>query len=381
MDLNNLIGKKQEVSIDEEAPRLSKEEYAAVKQAEREAVWAEVDGVASEVLQSDESLRGFLDFTAACAPQRTANLLLLYKQNPEVKQVKTFEGWKEAGRSVRGNEHGYTFLLGQEYEREDGVLAKGYTIGKVFDISQTNGRQPQPSPKYLPEELLAAAISESHVPLEIADNLPENVQAQYVPKSKTIYVKNVACRHSSPYQALKCLIPLVSSKAPPEPLSLRDRTTDENATFFAIAREQAHASFDLGGGSYSRAQFSASAYCAAYVAGQKYGIDTAMFNFDKVCELYGSLDPKEQRLFLGDVKSAAYTITKKIDHSLSEPEQTLVADEYSVEKKQAAEKAAPAPEKSVTEKPSQTAEKATALKQPVPKQQGAKTKAEKEVQR
>ncbi|MEG2931801.1 MAG: ArdC-like ssDNA-binding domain-containing protein, partial [Ruthenibacterium sp.] len=116
MDLKSLINSKNGTAAVAEQPRLSKEEYAAQKQAEREAVWARVDTQTEAVLGSGEALKDFLDFTAKCNPQRTANLLLLHAQNPEATQVKTFEGWQEAGRSVQRGAEGYTFLLGQKYE-------------------------------------------------------------------------------------------------------------------------------------------------------------------------------------------------------------------------------------------------------------------------
>ena len=61
------------------------------------------------------------------------------------------------------------------------------------------------------------------------------VQAQYVPKQRTIFVRN---------------------------------GMDETATICAIAREQAHASFDMVGSGYYRQAYAAQAYCAAYVAAQ-----------------------------------------------------------------------------------------------------------------
>ena len=62
--------------------------------------------------------------------------------------------------------------------------------------------------KHLPEEIIAAMIEQSPVPLAISDQLPQGVEAQYVPKQRTIYVRN---------------------------------GMNETATICAIAREQAHA--------------------------------------------------------------------------------------------------------------------------------------------
>ncbi|MEG0650411.1 MAG: hypothetical protein RR764_11315, partial [Oscillospiraceae bacterium] len=161
--------------------------------------------------------------------------------------------------------------------------------------------------------------------------------------------------------------------------------------FFSSAREQAHASFDIANGSlspfgsilaqrcqyrwvpltphrgvncfangnYSRKEFSASAYCAAYVTGKKFGLDTSAFNFTKVCEMQGGeKEPKDMRLFLSDVKNAAYTVTKQVEQSFGEIEQQLAPDAFSTEEISA-------------EKHSPTVEKATTNQ----KQQGTKAKS------
>ena len=211
MDLSKMI-KNREVEQQESQPdgqRLSKEEYAAMKKAEREDLWARVDAQAQEVFRDDTAMKGFFDFMARCTPQSTRNLLILYDQNPEITHPRTFEKWKEAGRSVRTGETGYAFFADSKYEREDGTMANGYEILKAFDISQTRGPQPYPAQPHLPEEVIAAMIENSPVPLALSDQLPQGVQAQYVPKQRTIYVRN---------------------------------GMDEMATLCAIAREQAHAS-------------------------------------------------------------------------------------------------------------------------------------------
>lgn len=131
-------------------------------------------------------MKGFLNFMANCTPQSTRNLLILYEQNAEITHPRTFDKWKEAGRSIRSGEKGYTFFADQEYTKEDGTIANGYTITKAYDISQTRGPQPLPPQQHLPEEIIAAMVENSPVPLAISDQLPQGVQAQYVPKQRTI---------------------------------------------------------------------------------------------------------------------------------------------------------------------------------------------------
>jgi hypothetical protein len=292
-----LIGRKQEVQPQPEQ-QYTKEEYAVMKQAEREDAWAKVDAQAQETFKDDASMKGFLNFMANCTPQSTRNLLILYEQNKEITHPRTFDKWKEAGRSIRSSEKGYTFFADQEYTKDDGSRASGYTITKAYDISQTRGPQPLPPQKHLPEEVIAALVEQSPVPLAISDQLPQGVQAQYVPKQHTIFVRN---------------------------------GMDETATICAIAREQAHASFDTVGSGYYRQAYAPQAYCAAYVVAQKCGLDTSSFHFDKVCAGYAERSPEEKRSFISDVKRAAYSINRDMQRSFRDLEQTVQPDEFSVE--------------------------------------------------
>ena len=54
----------------------SKEEYAAMKKAEREAVWAQVDTRMGEVFADAPALQGFLDFMSQCRGSLPNQLLL-----------------------------------------------------------------------------------------------------------------------------------------------------------------------------------------------------------------------------------------------------------------------------------------------------------------
>ena len=144
MDLTKLMKGPAEAEPVQEQPKLSREEYAAQKKAEREELWTRIDALTVDAFKDGSSLRGFLDFTAQCSPERIENLLLFHSDAPEATWLKTFDEWKQAGRSVRGGEVGYTALIGQDYTREDGTAASGYYVGKKFDVSQTRGRVPFP---------------------------------------------------------------------------------------------------------------------------------------------------------------------------------------------------------------------------------------------
>ena len=183
MDLNKYLN-----NAAPSEPQYSKEDYAAMKKTEREAVWAQVDARMGEVLADAPALQEFLNFMSQCR-NSLPNQLLLSGQNADITDARTFQQWKDAGRHIRTGEEGYTAIVGQVYEN-NGRKASGYNIGKVFDITQTRGRPIPPPAEYQVDELIAAAIESSPVPIQISDSLPDGIQAQYVPKNRTIYVRN-----------------------------------------------------------------------------------------------------------------------------------------------------------------------------------------------
>ena len=245
----------------EAGQQLSKEEYAAMKKQEREEVWAEVDAKAQEVFRDGESLKGFLNFMSQCKPQKAANLLLLYGQNPETRQ--------------------------------------GDVITKAYDISQIRTKQPEPPEPKPIQMLMGALLKNTETKISIADHLPEHVQAQYIPRERTIFVRN---------------------------------GMSEEVTFHAINRELACASMDAHDGTYSRKEVAPQAFCAAYVMAEKYGVDNSGFDFNKICEMqgYGNKEPQELRAFIGNVKNAVYSISRHINRNLGQLEQEFMADEFAV---------------------------------------------------
>ena len=297
MDLTDMIsGGTEEQQIPEQ--KLTKEEYAAKKQQEREEVWAEVDSQAQGVFQDGEKLKGFLDFMAECNTQRTPNLLLIYGQHPDFKVVRSYERWREEHRSVKAGEHGITYMISTEYEK-DGEMRRGYTIGKGFDISQMSGKPLEERPQRSLTELVGVVLKDQSVRVQIEDDLPDKVQAQYNPRYRTIYIRN---------------------------------GMSEVTTFHALNRELACAALDQHTGTYSRQKVSAQAYCAAYVIAKRYGVDVTGFNLEYIAQRNecGKKDPQELRDFLNDVRQASYSIRNHIERNFGAKEQEYVTDEFAI---------------------------------------------------
>lgn len=294
MDLTGMIQNPVEDQNSEQ--KLSKEEYAALKKQEREETWMQIDGQTQSVFKDGASLQKFLDFmTGQYNMPKVPNLLLLYSQNPEVKLVKSFDEWKHDRRSLRTGVHGYTYIIDTKYEK-DGEMRSGYAISKGYDITQTKGRPLEERPQRDIHTLLEAVLKNQNIRLQIADNLPDKIQAQYIPNQRTIYIRN---------------------------------GMSEITTFHAINRELACAALDQHDGNYARNRVNAQAFCATYILGKRYGVDVSGFDLEKVAGIqeHGQKDPQELRLFLNDVRTAAYGIRGHIERNLREPEQQFVTED------------------------------------------------------
>ena len=148
-------------------------------------------------------------------------------------------------------------------------------------------------------ELVGAVLKDQSVRVQIEDNLPDKVQAQYNPRYRTIYIRN---------------------------------GMSEVTTFHALNRELACAALDQHTGTYSRQKVSAQAYCAAYVIAKRYGVDVTGFNLERIAQMqeYGKKDPQELRNFLNDIRQASYTIRNHVERNFGAKEQEFTTDEFAI---------------------------------------------------
>ena len=80
-------------------PRLSKEEYAEKKRAEKEKVYQMIDDAAREIVSDPEKFKSFLDTQSRMDRYSAANALLIYSQYPQATQLKDFDDW---GNTITG---------------------------------------------------------------------------------------------------------------------------------------------------------------------------------------------------------------------------------------------------------------------------------------
>ena len=112
------------------------------KQDQRETVNALADRQLVDVFSDPQELNGHLKRQATFGKMGVTNVLLIGAQNVEATDVRTFEEWKERGRSIGKGEKAIAILSPKgEYTREDGTTRPNFEIKNVFDVSQTRGKE------------------------------------------------------------------------------------------------------------------------------------------------------------------------------------------------------------------------------------------------
>ena len=163
-------------------PRLSKEEYAEKKRAEKEKVYQMIDDAAREIVSDPEKFKSFLDTQSRMDRYSAANALLIYSQYPQATQLKDFDDWGKDNVKITKGAKSISILEPVEYTRADGSPGISYNVKKVFDVTQTNGRKaPAVSANRDPKALITTMLDVSPVEVAATDELPyPNMAAFYI---------------------------------------------------------------------------------------------------------------------------------------------------------------------------------------------------------
>ena len=220
-----------------------------------------------------------------------ANALLIYAQYPQASQLKDFDDWAEDKISVNKGAKSISILEPVEYARNDGSTGINYNVKKVFDVSQTKGKQtPAPTVNRDPKALVAAMIDTSPVNVEITNDLPyPNMGAFYNNDKQMLYIK-------------------------------RD-IGDSVALCQCVAQELGHAQLSIESDSYSRRDMGFKAVCIGYMLCKRYGVDTQNFGIDRIPEEWKSMSPKDLRTELAQTRFAMNEINSRVSEELQRQKQ------------------------------------------------------------
>lgn len=277
-------------------PRLSKEEYAEKKRAEKDKVYQMIDDIAREVVGDPAKFKGFLDTQARVDRYSAANALLIYHQLPEATQLKDFDDWGKDNIKIVKGAKSISILEPVEYTRRDGTPGISYNVKRVFDVSQTNGRKPPaPSVNRDPKALITTMLDASPVAVEATNELPyPNMAAFYNNEKQTLFVKR--------------------------------GVGDSVAVAQCVAQELGHAQLSINSDTYSRRDMGFQAVCIGYMLCKKYGVDTQNFAIERIPEDLAGKEPKEIRAELSKMRNAMSEIHSRVSEELYKKKQERSKD-------------------------------------------------------
>ena len=277
-------------------PRLSKEEYAEKKRAEKDGVYQLADEAAKEIVSSPEKFKAFLDTQSRLDRYSAVNALLIYKQYPQAVQLKDFDDWSKDNIKITKGAKSISILEPVEYAKRNGTTGISYNVKKVFDVAQTNGkRPPAPTVNRDPKALITTMLDSSPVNVEATNELPyPNMAAFYNNEEQTLYVK-------------------------------RD-VGDSVAVAQCVAQELGHAQLSINSDSYSRSDMGFQAVCIGYMLCKKYGIDTQNFAINRILDKLANKEPKDIRFELSKTRNAMADIHSRVSDELYKKKQARTKD-------------------------------------------------------
>lgn len=281
----------------EDRPRLTTEEWKAMKQQEKDDTFALINDTAKEITADPAKFQAYLDTQSRMNRYSAANAMLIYKQKPEATQLKSFSDWAQDNVRINKGEKSINIIEPHEYTREDGTTGTGFDVKKVFDVSQTTGgkRQPAPTANRDPQKLVVILLDTSPVEIESTDSLPyPNMGAYYNNEKQTLFVK-------------------------------RD-IGDSVGLFQCVAQELAHAQLAINSDKYSRNEEGFKACCIGYMLCKKFGVDATNFNIGAVPSELSGAEPKTIREELEKTRSSMSEIYNRVSDELYRQKQERSKD-------------------------------------------------------
>ena len=170
---------------------IDREKFKEKKRAELEALYDAVNEETLMIAEDQEKISAYLRVQARFNKYTVTNAILLLHQFPDAQKLKTFEGWKRDGASVKRGEKSISILEPYSYTKADGNTVKGFRIKKLFDISQTDLKQ-SPDPflsGVSSRSLLRALLEASPVETEAVADLDNGKGAVYDQEKQKIYIR------------------------------------------------------------------------------------------------------------------------------------------------------------------------------------------------
>ena len=182
MNINGFFdeeGKNAEATAEES---FNKEEWAELKQAERDAMKETVPDQLKLIRDEAEWRESFLQMTGRLRKNYSLrNLILINSQCPEASLLFGFDDWKAKGYRINQGEKGIRIYEPSRINSEDGSIKTVFNVRSVFDISQTNAPEALVvATSYDKEKLINAIAAASPYPIYPVEDLPNGIFARTI---------------------------------------------------------------------------------------------------------------------------------------------------------------------------------------------------------
>ena len=261
---------------------IDREKSKEKKRAELEALYDAVNEETLMIAEDQEKFSAYLRVQARFNRYTVTNAILLLHQFPDAQKLKTFEGWKRDGASVKRGEKSISILEPYSYTKADGSMGKGFRIKKLFDISQTDLRQ-IPSTLFYgvsSRSLLRALLEASPVEIEATYDLDNGQGAVFDTEKQKVYIR---------------------------------RKLEPDDFFRAAAGSIAEAQLAEQGSSQDELESKAKA--TAFMLCVKYGIDPGSFRA-KMPGATARMEIKEIKAELSEIRKTFTSIADRADESI-----------------------------------------------------------------
>ena len=275
-ELDELFGNEKQTTLEP----YSKDDWIKQRNENRALAYEMLES-ATEELNNPDTVMAYLDIQSKFDRYSVSNALLVAYQNPEATRLCDSKTWQKNHAFINKGETGIIILEpGKEYTRDDGKTVTPYNAKKVFDISQTNARPRQQSTRTPDARLvIKGMLKTSPVKYEIKNELPEGVNAIYQPEAKMIFIR----------QGL-----------------------DGDEIVRALSKEIAYARLDKSNFDKENIDFAAQAI--SYITTSRTGFSPEPIT--ALNEKFSSLEAKEKRAVLSQVREHANTISNTIKKTL-----------------------------------------------------------------
>ncbi len=266
-----------------EEAKSAKQKQAEARHAKREALKALTDKAYKDISSDRNAFTDMLNTASRFLRYSPNNIMLIYAQNPEATELRTYDEWKNKEAVVKKGAKQVLVYKKKDYTDKEGEKKTFFDLEGRFDILGTVDGKVAPPPKYDEKTLVRGLVHACPATVVVDADYANNNQES----AAYVYDKNeVRCKYG---MSLDELVPTII-----------------NATVLATFNNSERES------KVTNAEFKAR--CVAYILTAKYGISTDKVQIQSIPSTYESMDTDE---FKAEVEEI-FTTAKNIDGMVAE---------------------------------------------------------------